>query len=286
MRKHRVLDRPVISIVLLILLGFALNIILQIPGAVMGLKAGNDGHSIYTMIISALQLLITELLFTGLMFRNEFTGTLRGRIGLGFKLLLPIVALDIISFAADRLYYPDNSLNSVLWVLSLSFAAGVTEELIFRSLTLANLMRVWHTRGRMMAGVLITSMVFGLVHLSNISLAGAELWNTVVQAGSAVCFGIFISAVYLRCGSILPCMFYHFYHDVLSMLFMKMTEAGGIAEKFTSFSLAENLIFDVILLIWGLYLLRKSKYEEIREIWDEKWHIAAEPQAITEPENC
>ena len=40
-------------------------------------------------------------------------------------------------------------------------------------------------------------------------------------------------------------------------------------------------ICEALLMVWGLYLVRKEKHSEIEALWSEKWQIPAEP-SVTE----
>ena len=145
-------------------------------------------------------------------------------------------------------------------------------ERLFRSLILSNLMRITRTYRQMIGAVFASSLLFSVSHLTNL-LNGADPGATVSQLISAACFGVFLAGIYLSCGSIIPCMAFHFGHDVLALLFLGINESGATVEKVTMVSNIENMIVNVLLLALGFMLLRSRNFEEIRRLWDEKWHI-------------
>lgn len=271
-KKHKILDRPILSVIVLPLFATLVLTILSIPGYMIW-GSGNKSAAplIYQIVEAFMMLVITEAVYTGIWFKGEFEGTLKGKIGEGFRFLIPVIVVEIILFIYDRITGTGN-LNSVLNVIALSVTAGIVEEVLFRSLILSNLMRITRTYRQMIGAVFASSLLFSVSHLTNL-LNGADPGATVSQLISAACFGVFLAGIYLSCGSIIPCMAFHFGHDVLALLFLGINESGATVEKVTMVSNIENMIVNVLLLALGFMLLRSRNFEEIRRLWDEKWHI-------------
>ena len=122
---------------------------------------------------------------------------------------------------------------------------------------------------------LVSGIVFGLIHATNV-LAGADPMQTLFQVIASVGVGIFFAAVYIRCGSILPCMFYHVLHDIIAIAAeSNVAENGIMSAKALSWGDAFSLALSFVLAAVGLWLIRGAKTEQIREIWDRKWKLAA-----------
>ena len=271
-KAHKILDRPILSTILLYVFVLVLSGVLQLPKYFLwGTNTSGEMQYLYDIIESFVLLLITELIYTKVWFRGEFEGTLKGDLGYGFRLLIPLFAVEIVIFVFERIM-GIGSLNNILFVLSLSVTAGIVEEVAFRSLVVANLMRIAKTYKGMLAAVASTSLIFGAVHMTNL-LQGANLSSTISQFFSATIMGIFMAAVYLACGSILPAMVFHFLNDVIALLFLEINASGATVEGVTMTSMIENLLIDAVLLIIAFGLLKPGNYEKIRRIWDEKWSI-------------
>ena len=277
-RKHRILDRPVLSVILLILFVLFISSLFSVTKLIIG-GNGADGPiwQIYDMGTALASLLAAELVFTGVWFRGRFEGTLRGEIGTGLRLGAPVLFLDLGIFIFDRIT-GRGALNNVLMVLSISLMAGIVEEITFRSLILANFMRITRDYRGMLTAVVFTSLVFGSAHFTNLA-AGADLTVTVMQFFAAFLMGLFFSGMYLTCGSIVPCMVLHFLHDVLAMLFLGINSSGAVTEAMTAvteamtaFSMAEEVLMDTLLLVMAILLLRPANYKKIRGVWKRKWH--------------
>lgn len=270
-RKHRILDRPVLSVVLLILFVLFISSLFSVVKLIIG-GADADGPlwQIYDMGTALAALLAAELVFTEVWFRGRFQGTLRGEIGAGLRLGAPLLFLDLAIFVFDRIT-GRGALNNVLMVVSISLVAGIVEEITFRSLIIANFMRITRDYRGMLTAVVLSSLVFGSAHFANLA-AGADLTVTIMQFFAAFLIGLFFSGIYLTCGSIVPCMVFHFLHDVLAMLFLGMNASGAVTEAMTAFSMAEEVLTDTALLVIAILLLRPANYKKIRGVWERKWH--------------
>ena len=266
------MDRPILSTVLLYLFVTLVTVVFQLVKLpIWGYGEAGTAELIYNIAYAFLTLAITELIYTKVWFKGEFEGTLKGDIAHGLQLMIPLTAIDLILFAYDRIM-GKGSLNSILFVLSMSILAGITEEIMFRSLMLSNLMRITKTYRGMLCAVAASSLVFGVAHFSNL-MGGADPGATILQFFGATCMGIFFAAVYLTCGSIVPCMAMHFVHDVIALMFLGINESGATIERTTTVSVIQEIILNIVLVAIAVILLKPDKYEKIRRTWNEKWHI-------------
>ena len=271
-KLHKIMDRPILSTILLYVFVTLVTVVFQLVKIpIWGYGEAGTGELIYNIAYAFLTLAITELIYTKVWFKGEFEGTLKGDIAHGLQLMIPLTAIDLILFAYDRIM-GKGSLNSILFVLSMSILAGITEEIMFRSLMLSNLMRITKTYRGMLCAVAASSLVFGVAHFSNL-MGGADLGATILQFFGATCMGIFFSAVYLTCGSIVPCMAMHFVHDVIALMFLGINETGATIERTTTVSIIQEIILNIVLVVMTVILLKPDRYGKIRKIWDEKWHL-------------
>lgn len=271
-KVHKIMDRPILSTVLLYLFVTLVTVVFQLVKLpIWGYGEAGTAELIYNIAYAFLTLAITELIYTKVWFKGEFEGTLKGDIAHGLQLMIPLTAIDLILFAYDRIM-GKGSLNSILFVLSMSILAGITEEIMFRSLMLSNLMRITKTYRGMLCAVAASSLVFGVAHFSNL-MGGADPGATILQFFGATCMGVFFAAVYLTCGSIVPCMAMHFVHDVIALMFLGINESGATIERTTTVSVIQEIILNIVLVVIAVILLKPDKYEKIRRTWNEKWHI-------------
>lgn len=156
--------------------------------------------------------------------------------------------------------------------LAMAIAAGFYEETIFRGVTVPIGMRYIRSEKRVGILVLISALVFGLMHIGNI-INGASIQMGIVQGVATTFAGIFFIAVYLRTGNILIPIFMHGIFDYMCFVTDPTLENGIMANDVAVSALIPAVLVDVIAGIWGLYLLRPAKRAEIHAIWDDKWSV-------------
>lgn len=161
---------------------------------------------------------------------------------------------------------PIENLNllPVLLMITESLMIGLYEETIFRGLVLQIFLKKWgNSKQQIIFSVLTSSIMFGLIHLLNLSL-NQNTATVITQVCYATIMGIAFSALLLRTnGNLILCSFLHGFYDMASGF-------GDFAEKASSgtqaVSMPENIfpyILNVInfipLLVYGLFLLRKAE---------------------------
>jgi len=123
--------------------------------------------------------------------------------------------------------------------LAMAIAAGFYEETIFRGVTVPIGMRYIKSEKRVGILVLISALVFGLMHIGNI---------------------------------LIP-IFMHGIFDYMCFVTDPTLENGIMANDVAASALIPAVLVDVIAGIWGLYLIRPAKRAEIHAIWDDKWSV-------------
>lgn len=155
--------------------------------------------------------------------------------------------------------------DALMVTFSLSVSAGIVEEIICRDIPVGNAMRNITSRKQLLKLVLLTSVLFGALHMYNL-LAGSSVIEALGQSIHAAGFGCVFAAVYLRTGSVVPGMIVHFLHDFVTGLGSGAdvnTAAAAEANKAATIGVMSVLALVGILI--AMFLLRKSKWEEIKE---------------------
>ena len=217
-------------------------------------------------------------------FRPEFEGMLKGDLPLGFLLGLIELGYVLISYAPNLIDGSFSIKPLTLTILFVSLTAGIKEEVVFRGVIISTLMRQWKDRNLFRQAALVSGIVFGLIHAANI-FAGADPLQTLFQVIGSVSVGFIFAAVYLRNGSILPCMFYHALHDIIAIACeSNVAENGIMSAKAFWWGDVFNLAMAAVMAAAAFWLLRDAKTEQIREIWNRKWKLAAVPAEAAAPE--
>lgn len=145
--------------------------------------------------------------------RNILLGLLMAALTLSSILLATLLTRH---FVLDWSFVP-----ALRWVKGLT--RGVWEEVFFRGIMLAILMRFYSQR----KAVLWTTTIFALVHLNIMDVTVAAIVDVV----SIFFMGLLFVYLVLRTGSLLPAIVFHYVHDVFVLL---VQNAPGASEPMVS----------------------------------------------------
>lgn len=274
-RQHKFVEKaPVFTTILMFILWMFIFEVIQTV-VDLGIHMVISGYTVGSGPVGLFAATIASLALYKLWFNPEFEGMLKGDLPLGFLLGLIELGYVLVSYVPNLI---DGSLSIkplTLMIIITSLTAGIKEEFLFRGVIVSTLLRQWKDRNMFMQATLVSGIVFGLIHATNI-LAGADPMQTLFQVISSVGVGIFFAAVYIRCGSILPCMFYHVLHDIIAIASeSNVAENGIMTAKAFWWGDVFSLALSFVLAAAGFWLIRAAKTEQIREIWDRKWKLAA-----------
>lgn len=279
--RHKFADRfPAIAAILLLLITVVL---LQAAGELVNypLAKGIPGYTTNGAIGFVIVSLIALWLYKR-WFYPEFEGNLRGgNPREGIRLSLLILIYWIITFPIQFLFTPAVFGWPTFRTLSLSLMAGFIEEVSFRGLPVSLLMRQWRDERRILAVSVLTSVVFGVIHIANL-VSGANPGSTIMQIIGATGMGLFLCGVYLRCRNLWITIAVHALHDLLCFLDVAGIHDGVVVQEVTWFSYLD-LACCVGLGVLGIWMVRPSKRAEIRRLWNRKWNIADAPAGTDAP---
>ena len=273
-RRHKFVEKsPAAAAIIMCLLWFVLYQLLEFainyPVSIL--------ISDYNAITGPIGMVLSIVIMMGvykLWFRPEFEGMLKGDLPLGFLLGLIELIYVVVTFAVSMMFGYELNIKPLTSVIIFSsLGAGLGEEFIFRGVLISTLMRQWKDQNKFRSAALVSGIVFGLIHVTNV-FAGADPLRTLLQVIGAVGIGIMFTAVYLRSGSILPCMFYHTLHDIIAIAGeSEVTETGIITASKINMGDGANLLMSLVLAAIALWLLRPEKNEEMRALWNRKWKL-------------
>ena len=273
-RRHKFVEKsPAAAAILMCLLWFVLYQLLEFainyPVSIL--------ISDYNAITGPIGMVLSIAIMMGvykLWFRPEFEGMLKGDLPLGFLLGLIELIYVVVTFAVSMMFGYELNIKPLTSVIIFSsLGAGLGEEFIFRGVLISTLMRQWKDQNKFRSAAVLSGIVFGLIHATNV-FAGADPLRTLLQVIGAVGIGVIFTAVYLRSGSILPCMFYHTLHDIIAIAGeSEVTETGIITASKINMGDGANLVMSLVLAAIALWLLRPEKNEEMRALWNRKWKL-------------
>lgn len=172
----------------------------------------------------------------------------------------------LITTVVEHVVIGDDKLQTMpvilLGLLSM-IGIGIREEFIFRGLVMnslslkyaGNMKGVWFS-------LALSGALFGSVHMFNM-LYGVTLVPALIQSINAACIGVLFGAIYLRGGNIWFLVLLHALVDSFGFFTSSflVTETTGIQE-INNIDFEGLIVIPIILLI-TIFLLRKSKRQEL-----------------------
>lgn len=151
-------------------------------------------------------------------------------------------------------------LPDVIIYFLLNLSVGFYEEMIGRSFVLNLLLQKWgKTRNGMYLAVIVSSLIFGLIHLTTVILGKRELIPGIGQAVYCIYFGVFFAGCMIRFQSVWPPIILHTIFDLLGSA-VGLTERFGEIEQASLSATFMNALFLLPVLLCGLLLLRKVSF--------------------------
>ena len=155
-----------------------------------------------------------------------------------FLPLLLLVSTNLWGGVTLRYSIPE----TVLYVISM-IGVGILEELIFRGFLLKAL-----CKDNVKRAVIISSLTFGIGHMVNL-FNGAELLPTLLQIVYAAAAGFLFTVIFLRSGSLIPCIVTHCIMNSLSAVAAPL---GNMMDMLAASFLT------VISLAYAVWILKKT----------------------------
>ncbi len=264
-RKHLICEKhPFLACLALMLIGLLAD---AVGGAV---QASEDVQYVVGIVMS-----IVVLILYCLWFAPQFNGVAKLMVAMNVVMaFMGIFVIYVVATEIVTILFLGVVNNASISAVIMALTAGVCEETTFRAMTIPIGMRYFKSKNRIMFTVIVLSAVFAIVHMGN-ALSGADVGMSVMQVINSFFMGVFLSALYLRTGSIVPSMVAHALIDFVPFAFDPMVnEEGLLAEALSGKYLADAVVqvcITVILGIIGFYMLRKAKQDEVNKIWNEKW---------------
>ena len=244
---------------------------MTLAGMLFGMLLGNSGVDGY--VLQTLQELVGAVLAFAALNVSGCADILTKRgIGFGKGLIVGGYFLFIGVYSAivyTVIYEGERTLRPwyliAVFVICMIFV-GITEEFLCRGVLAELLLRHYGaTKEGVWKAVIISGVLFGLAHLSN--LLGAEPVGVLVQCVIAGMMGMAFAAIYFRTGCIWVTVALHTFVDVCALITGGLY-TGEIAETISGYQPIQ-LIGVVPYVILLLVLLRKKKMVQIIERFDQ-----------------
>lgn len=172
---------------------------------------------------------------------------------------LPILALILGTATVDR--------ADLIWLFALqSLCIGMFEELVFRGVIfIALLERKRESKKQIFWMTVISSAVFGLIHLANL-LEGAGIIPTLLQVGYSFLIGGMCSIVLLKTGDLIQCVLLHSVYNFCGGLLPTL----GSGKWWDTPTVIITAALAVVVSAWMLYVLLRVDEKEVNRFFKAK----------------
>ncbi len=237
-----------------------------------------DGNNVTHMILVRVLLsaiLIGIMLFMGakklfLNVKKRFGFSLRSCIYILIIAALPGIGSIVMGIANNNI--PSNWLLSELGYFILSLTVGIFEEVLFRGIVLNSILRrTGKTRKGIWAAILISSLIFGIFHVSDYIFGGSYDLTGIIQTVGKILqtgiLGVLLCALILKTKNFWGIAFAHALNDFLAfqgLIFVSSTMGGYVQSgaKGTGLSIG----YFIILLLYIPAIIKAVKImKQIKE---------------------
>ena len=233
--------------------------VLTIIPVVMTMAKGNDPKNMTQqeylpcIILEAVIVLLFYCKVSKKQLKDFFSpaGTGRG-ILMGWSVLIFVIVGAIISLTDGMVV--GNAASSI----ALALVAGIGEELLFRLVPLNVVMDANAGRRTTVIGCVVTSVIFGLAHSTNL-LRGADPTATLLQVIYAAGIGLLFAGIYVKTKSIWVTMILHTFVDFMSFILVTdptQQVTGVLSQAMSTRDVIITVIGTVIYFINAIMVLR------------------------------
>lgn len=228
---------------------------------------GKFGKQVIIEGVCAIIILIVLLLFkNSYVFTEKKQGFIHSIMTGGFVLILAMTLLGV----------SINSLNGSVNILDIGSLAlyclliGIFEEFLCRGWIQNEFIeRFANNRKQIILSIFLSSLIFGGMHITNIWIGGQSIIDTISQIIQASGMGFLLGTIYFRTKNIWSVIFLHGFWDFALFLgeinTIKECTQGTPTKEYQLCILAAALLFSILYVIIGLYILRKSKTQGLIE---------------------
>lgn len=188
-----------------------------------------------------------------------------------FLIVLPALAISIYNFPFIA-YFSGNAvvtepLETVYMFALECLSVGFFEEVLFRGFLLVILLQVLpKTKRGIIGAIVLSSMIFGLIHLLNL-FSGANFFNTIMQVGYSFLTGALWSVVFLKTKNIWIGVVFHAVYNFSGLLFFRF---GNIINSADIITIITTIILSISVAIYMVRIIMNITTEEISELYTDK----------------
>ena len=162
------------------------------------------------------------------------------------------------------------NVNNLYALIIYCLGIGLFEEFLCRGWILNEFLKISsNTRKEVITSIIISAFLFGLMHISNIWVAGQNSYITFLQICNAISLGCFLGAVYYRTKNIWAVSFLHGFYDFSLLLgeinLLKECTTNTLTTRVIIYETVSILMIIIMFIFCTMILLRRSVLNPLLE---------------------
>lgn len=257
----------------MILLFVVFDIILNniTPLFISVILQGKYGNQVIVEACAAFLVLLIIILFKNTYIFNEKKDNFFKSLGVGAFMLVLSILILIVNLTSSGTF----AIADILSLAIFCFLIGIFEEFLCRGWIQNEFIeRFAKNRKEVILSIILSSLIFGGMHITNIWLGGQGVLETIAQIIQATGLGILLGSVYYRTKNIWASVFLHGFWDFAVFLgqvnIIKDCTTVNTSTQYLLYTLASSILLTVVYILISMYILRKSKTNKIIEEYSEE----------------
>lgn len=221
-----------------------------------------------TMITNAITRIAVGSLFMILLFglghreMFSFKNTIKSLVIVIPALIISINNFPIVAYLDGRAGLSEPIYRVFLFLVE-CLSVGFFEEILFRGIILLFLIqRLQHVKYGMIYAIVISSMLFGMLHIINL-FDGASLSDTLLQVGYSFLVGMMWAVMYLRTKHLWITMLCHATFNFFGQV---MFYLGVVQNRYDFYTVLITIIFGILVTLYAMKLLKEIHVSSTVEV--------------------
>lgn len=235
-------------------------------GAQNAIATAKYGNEFVVEGIMALLVLAVMLMFgNSYVFKEKRRGFFES-VKLGWPMLIIALFNLIASIIAIKGKTFDS--NALINLVVFSFAIGCAEEFLCRGWLLNEFTeRYKNDKKQIIASILLSSLIFGIMHISNIWNTNQGLFMTIMQILEATACGFLLGSIYYKTKNIWSVVFIHAFWDFAIFLrelpMIRDCETGVLSVEVMTVETLSTIAIILMYILTSILVLRSKTGEKV-----------------------
>ena len=248
-------------VVLFVVISQILVDTILVNGALTGIFTAKYGLDFLVEGLRALFILVVLLLFGNSYIFKEKGVKWKEAVSMGWPMLIisSVYLVQNINFLKNHTVDP----NAIINCLAFCITIGIFEEFLCRGwLQNEFIERFKKDKNQVIKSIVLSSLVFGIMHITNIWSTNQGIFITILQILQALSVGILLGAIYYKTKNIWSVVFLHAFYDLSLMIgesyFIRDPETGVYSKEMIIYQVVTTILICTMYILSTILVLRSE----------------------------